>query len=116
MQKTKIFFDGNCIVCDTEISHYKRIAPDLFELVDITSSDFDAEKYGLTSENVQMQMYVMTAEGQIISGVDAFSYIWSQLKYYRVAAKTIKLPIINPIAKLAYRGFAKYRHLLPKKS
>ena len=116
MKKTKIFFDGNCIVCDTEISHYKRIAPDLFELVDITGSDFDAAKYGLTSEAVQMQMYVMTPENQLLSGVDAFSHIWSLLKYYRVAAKAIKLPIINPLAKLAYRGFAKYRHLLPKKS
>ena len=113
--KTKILFDGNCIVCDSEIAHYKRLAPGIFELVDITSSDFDAAKYGLTSEAVQLHMHVMTPEGHILMGVDAFSHIWSLLKYYKLAAKAIKLPLVYSAAVLGYHTFAKYRHLLPKK-
>lgn len=115
VEKTKIFFDGNCIVCDTGISHYKRMAPDVFELFDINSPDFDAAKYGLSSEGVQKHMHVMTPEGQILRGVDAFTHIWSHLDRYRFAAKIIQLPVIYQLTKIGYNLFARSRHLLPKK-
>lgn len=115
VEKTKIFFDGNCIVCDSEISHYKRLAPDVFELIDINSPDFDAAKYGLNSERVQQHMYVMTPGGQILRGVDAFTHIWARLDRYRIAARIIQLPVIYQVAKIGYDLFARNRHLLPKK-
>ena len=115
-EKTKIFFDGNCIVCDTKIAHYKRIAPDKFDIVDITAPGFDAEKFGLTSEKVQKHMHVMTPKGQILIGVDAFSHIWGRLDGYRFAAKAVNLPLIYSLSKVGYNVFARYRHLLPKKS
>ena len=115
-EKTKIFFDGNCIVCDTEVAHYKRIAPESFDIVDITGSGFDAAKFGLSPEKVQFHMHVMAPDGSILVGVDAFSHIWSRLDGYRFAAKVVKLPLIYPLAKIGYNLFAKYRHLLPKKN
>ncbi len=98
-----------------EISHYKRIAPDLFDLVDISSDQFNAAQYGLTSEAVQKNMHVLTPEGELRVGVDAFAHIWSRLKKYRWASEVIKAPIINTFAKVGYWGFATIRPLLPKK-
>lgn len=114
--KTKIFVDGNCIVCDMEISHYKRIAPELFDIVDISQSDFDAQEYGLTFEEVNKNMHVQTPQGDLRIGIDAFAHIWERVEKYGFLANLIKLPIINSIAKVGYKGFTVVRPFLPRKA
>ncbi len=114
-QKTKIFVDGNCIVCDLEISHYKKIAPELFDLVDISDPDFDALKYGLTREAVNVDMHLLTPEGKLMIGVDAFAYIWSKIPRYRMADRLIHLPGVYSAAKLGYKVFTVVRPYLPKR-
>jgi predicted DCC family thiol-disulfide oxidoreductase YuxK len=113
--KSKIFFDGNCIVCDTEVAHYKRIAPNLFEMFDISSPSFDAKQFGLTVEAVNKNMHVLTPEGEIKIGVDAFAHIWSRIDKYKFASKLIQMPVVKSLAKVGYRVFAEIRFLLPKK-
>lgn len=103
------------MVCDTEISHYKKIAPEIFELVDISNPSFDAAHFGLTSEAVQRHMHLQTPEGKILIGVDAFAYLWSRLPQYRWASKIIKWPVIYQMACLGYEVFARHRHLLPQR-
>ena len=114
-EKTKIFVDGNCIVCDMEISHYKKVAPDLFDIVDISAPDFDAPKYNLTTEAVNKHMHVLTPSGEVRVGVDAFAHIWDRIERYNFAAKLIRNPIVNPLAKLGYKVFVVVRPYLPKK-
>jgi predicted DCC family thiol-disulfide oxidoreductase YuxK len=114
-KKTKIFVDGNCIICDREISHYYRIRPDLFELIDISASDFNAEAYGVQLKDVNDNMHIQTEEGEFRVGVDAFAYIWSRIPRYSFASRAIRLPGIYALSKVGYWIFAKNRHLLPKK-
>jgi len=113
--KVKIFYDGNCIVCDLEISHYARMLPKVFELVDISHPDFLAARYGLDPRAVNEHMHVATEEGEIRVGVDAFAYLWSKIPRYLLASRFIVLPGVYGLAKLGYSLFAKYRFLLPKK-
>ena len=113
--KSKIFVDGNCIVCDFEISHYKKIAPELFDIVDISDPAFDAKGYGLTSDAVQKHMHVLTPEGKVVKGVDAFAHIWSRIPKYRLGSKLIVKPGIHAAARLGYEIFARVRPWLPKK-
>jgi predicted DCC family thiol-disulfide oxidoreductase YuxK len=113
--KNKIFVDGNCIVCDMEISHYQRIAPELFELVDISDPSFDASRFGLTAEAVNVDMHLLTTEGKLLIGVDAFAYIWSEIPRYRFASTLIHLPGIHAGAKVGYKIFTVIRPYLPKK-
>lgn len=115
MDKTKIFVDGNCIVCDTEVAHYKKIAPETFEIVDISAPDFDAAAFGLTADAVNREMHVLTPEGEVKTAVDAFEHIWSRLPKYEWASKLIKKPGIYQTAKIGYKIFAANRHLLPKR-
>lgn len=112
---TQIFVDGNCIVCDYEISHYKKIAPDIFQIVDISAPDFNAKEFGLTAEAVNSKMHIRTPTGELKIGVDAFAHIWDQIERYRLAAKLVRNPIVRPIAKIGYEVFAVLRPLLPKK-
>lgn len=116
MTKSKIFVDGNCIVCSFEISHYKRIAPELFELVDISDPSFDAAKYDLDAKSVQKEMHVLTDEGKLVKGVDAFAHIWSRIPKYQFASRAINLPIIRSLANIGYFVFAAIRPWLPKKN
>lgn len=113
--KTKIFVDGNCIVCDFEISHYKRIAPQEFEIVDISDAGFDAGKFGLTAEAVNKHMHVQTPSGEMLKGVDAFAAIWKRIPKYQKFASIIRWPVIHQAALLGYEGFAFIRPWLPKK-
>lgn len=114
--KTKILFDGNCIVCDTEVSHYKRIAPAKFEMVDISDKNFNAAKFGLSPEAVNKKMHVISPDGNIHKGVDAFAQIWCQIPKYQFAAKAIKWPLIYQVANVGYWIFANSRPYLPKKN
>ncbi len=113
---TKIFVDGNCVVCDFEISHYKRIAPDLFEIVDISNPQFDAAAHGLTTEAVNKHLHVQTPSGEFVKGVAAFSHIWNQIPQYRLASRIVDLPGINTLARGGYAVFAFIRPWLPKKT
>lgn len=115
-KKTKIFFDGNCVVCDMEIAHYARIQPDSFELIDISDPSFDSSRFGLNPKEVNLNMHVLTEAGEIKVGVDAFTHIWSQIPLYKIPSRVIRLPGVYTLAKIGYSIFARYRHLLPKKS
>ena len=85
--KTRILFDGNCIICDTEIMHYRRIAPEHFEMVDISAPEFDPTVFGLTPDAVQKEMHLFTAGGTLLKGVDAFTHIWDLIPRYRLLSK-----------------------------
>lgn len=113
--KSKILFDGNCYVCDFEISHYKKIAPEMFEIVDISDRLFRASEYGLTFENVNKKMHVITPDNQVKSGVQAFIHIWSRLHNYAWLSKLVSLPVVYQLACVGYFIFANTRHYLPKK-
>lgn len=114
-EKTKILVDGNCIVCDIEVSHYKRLAPAIFDIVDISAPEFDAARFGLTTEAVNKHLHVLTAEGQVRRGVDAFAHIWSRLDRYRFAERVINWPGVNSLARAGYAVFVEIRPWLPKK-
>lgn len=113
--KTKIFVDGDCIVCDMEIAHYHRVAPGQFELVDISGPEFRAEDHGFTPEDVRKNLHVVTPAGEVLIGVDAFAHIWSRTKKYQFAAKLVRLPVANSVAKAGYMAFTYVRPLLPRR-
>lgn len=104
------------MVCSWEISHYKRIAPELFELVDISDPSFDAAQFGLNAQSVNVDMHVLTPDGELKVGVDAFAHIWSRIPKLNFADKLIRLPIVYPLAKIGYKLFTVVRPYLPKKA
>lgn len=114
--KSKIFFDGNCVICDMEIAHYKRVLPEAFELVDISSKTFDAAKFNLTPKDVETNMHVLTPEGDLKIGVEAFAHIWSRIPRYQWASRVVALPVVSLLARLGYKSFTIVRPYLPKKN
>ena len=115
----KIFYDGSCSVCSAEIEHYLRQNHDNKLLgVDISAPDFDPSPYGITTEAFMYELHVIDQKGEIYRAVEAFWAIWQAFPastLYGMMGVVINLPLVNPVARLLYKGFARIRPFLPKK-
>ena len=115
----QIFYDGACLVCATEIGHYRKRNPqNRLAFIDIRGDAFDPGAYGKSQADFMAQMHVLDAEGTFYTGVDAFMTLWQAYpsgSLYRLLSAVLGLPGINLASRIGYRLFARYRHLLPKR-
>ncbi|ASD64602.1 thiol-disulfide oxidoreductase DCC family protein [Bdellovibrio bacteriovorus] len=111
-----VYYDGLCHLCSREITHYKKLkGADRITFIDITSSDFDAISEGLDPYKIHKSLHVRDSEGHIVTGVEAFIVIWTQLESLK---KIVPLASFGPVKKTLEAGyflFAKVRPLLPRK-
>ena len=117
MNKLTIFYDGACIVCAKEINHYKaKDDRNLLDLVDISSSEFDASKFNLDPVKLNVHMHTMDNENNVFIGVDSFLEIWKRLNGYRILVPFFGSKILRPSMNFGYNIFAKHiRPRLPKR-
>lgn len=116
----QIFYDGNCRVCSAEMDSYRARNPqNRLRFIDISSPDFCAEDFGRTRQQFMAQLHVRDADGVFTTGLDAFVSIWQAYpggSHQRLLGALVGLPGIELCGRLGYRLFARYRHLLPKRS
>ena len=116
----EIFYDGSCLVCASEIDHYRKRNPQQrLRFIDIMAEDFQSLDYGKSQAEFLAKMHVRDSQGQFFSGVEAFLLIWQAFpscSIYRLLGAVIGLPGVNLLARLGYKVFARYRHFLPKKT
>lgn len=115
----QVFYDGSCSVCAAEIEHYLRQDHGgRLRAVDISAPDFDPQPYGITMAEFMYELHVIDQRGVVYRGVESFWAIWQAFPaatVYRVLGGIISLPLINPVARMVYRGFARIRPWLPKR-
>lgn len=105
-----VFYDGKCGLCSKEINHYRKVAPGgVFIWQDITESDVELVKEGVSLAEGLKYLHAKDADGKLHVGVDAFILIWKQLKRWRVLAVFVSLPMIRQIADFIYKKFAAWR-------
>jgi len=108
--KITVFYDGKCGLCRSEIEHYKRIAPEgIFIWQDITIDAALLEKLGISYVDGLKLLHAQDKNGKIHIGVEAFILIWLQIPRWRILAAFVNLPLIRPLANLAYNLFANWR-------
>jgi len=90
MNESKILFNEKCSVCNFEIKHYKKRSK--LNFVDCSEME---DKY-------LKRLHVVFDNGEEISGVDAFIYVWERTNGYAWIAKIIKLPIVYLLSKIGY--------------
>lgn len=115
----QVFYDGACIVCATEIEHYLRQNHNgKLVAVNIQSPEFNPEQFHITLDTFMYELHVIDQSGTVFCGVDAFWAIWQAFPastVYGVMGTIIHLPVVNPLARLLYKGFAQIRPYLPKR-
>ncbi len=115
----RIFYDGACSVCATEIERYGRMDREgRLVLVDISTPDFDPAPLGITLGELMYQMHAIDRNGTVYRNVEAFWAIWQAFPastLLGLLGMLITLPVVNQVARLCYKGFARIRRYLPKR-
>jgi len=115
----RVFYDGSCSVCASEIEYYGRKDRDgRLVLVDISAPDFDPAPLGITRIELMYQMHAIDQRGTVYRNVEAFWAMWQAFPASTVLGflgTLINMPVINSIARLGYRVFARFRKYLPKR-
>jgi predicted DCC family thiol-disulfide oxidoreductase YuxK len=115
----RIFYDGSCVVCAGEVEHYLRLdRAGRLAGVDISSPDFDPAPYRISREAFMFELHVIDRAGTIYRGVDSFRAIWRAFPastLFGMLGTLVGLPLVLPVARIAYRCFARVRPYLPKR-
>lgn len=111
----KVFYDGACGVCSSEMNYYRSIADKRVEFIDISSIDFEAQEYGKTIEDFHKELHVCDRNNCFYTGVEAFRELWKVLPspFYPGLAAVAGLPFINLGLRCGYAVFARFRYLWP---
>jgi predicted DCC family thiol-disulfide oxidoreductase YuxK len=116
----RVFYDGSCIVCATEIEHYLRQDHGgRLVAVDIAAPEFDPDPFQITLDRFMYELHAVDRNDVIYRGVEAFQAIWQAFPnsfLYATLNSIIGLPLVNPMARLFYRCFARIRPYLPKRN
>lgn len=113
----KVFYDGLCVVCSSEINHYKKMqGGEKINFIDITSLDFDASLEKLDPQSVHKELHAKDKNGNVFVGVDAFVLIWSQIDKLKWLSKLAQTWPVKKTLELNYKLFVKIRPYLPRKS
>ena len=114
----EILYDGSCGVCSSEMTTYARKNPgNRFVFIDISRPEFRPEPYGRSLKELMKALYVRDRSGRLFVGVEAFSAIWRAFprgSWFRLLDRLVTLPVVMPLAKIAYRLFARYRHVFDR--
>jgi len=115
----RIFYDGSCSVCASEVERYGRKDRDgRLILVDVSDPGFDPTPFGITLTDFMYQMHAIDRTGRVFRGVEAFWAIWQAFPsstLLGLCGALISLPLVNPLARRCYRIFAGLRGYLPKR-
>jgi len=109
LPKVTLYFDGDCPLCEKEVSILKSItANDKVVYEDISENEFDTEKHGKDCSILMAEIHAKDENGNWLIGMDAFRAVYAHTPYKRLFALT-KLPIVKNIFDFAYSVFAKNR-------
>ena len=86
----KVFFNNSCSVCRLEINHYKKIADNNLEWIDITNNDDALKITSKTQEELLRRLHVID-NGEVIGGAKAFIVIWSKIPKYKFLSRLFSI-------------------------
>ena len=116
MEKLKIFYDGACLVCHTEIEIYrKHDEKNRLEFIDISLESFDENDYPVTKKDFNKYFHIQLPSGLYLHGVPAFMEIWRELPKWNWVERITNNFLFKPPMELGYFVFVYVRPYLPKR-
>ncbi len=102
----RILYNGACPICSREIAHYRRLAaargaPVVFD--DLNQTDLG--RWGLSADQARRRLHALDGTARL-DGLAAFRALWALLPGWRWLARLTGLPLVRPLAALAYDRIA----------
>lgn len=111
----RVFYDGSCPLCKTEIEFYQRLkVTNPIEWVNI-SGEADANlPTGLSQQQAMERFHIVDANGQAHSGARAFLLVWMQMPAFRRLGRICSWTPIERLLEFVYGGFLRIRPYLSR--
>jgi len=101
----EIYFNGECPVCRTEMTHYARLCAEAqphLRFIDSTQLPDGLASCGLRREHLEGRVYLRDSRGQLVSGMQALIALWSKIPRYRRLAQLLNMPVLRQASALMY--------------
>ena len=109
-----VFYDGQCPLCAAEIGMYRgQDKLGALTLIDASAPQATLPP-GLTRQVAMARFHVLTGDGRLLSGAEAFVAVWQTLPNWRWLAGLSRLPGMLWVMEAAYRLFLPVRPYLSK--
>lgn len=112
-----VFYNSACPVCDAGIGHQKeRMAGCAVQWKDVHTDTAARSDIDAPLECVRERLHALDGQGRVQVGVDAAILIWRNSPRENWKARLISLPVVYPLARVAYNILARllYRWNLRK--
>ena len=103
-----VLYDGSCPLCRREIGLYRGLQPHQ-RVIFTDISGAAPVPPGTTRDQLMTRFHVRTADGQMLSGAQAFLALWATLPGWRWLARIGRLPGAASLMEWAYSGFLRWR-------
>ena len=104
-----IFYDASCPVCALEMDHLRaRDAHGRLVLVDMSTAEFDAARFGLTPAELDAAIHALRPDGSVVRGMAVLrlAYAASGLGW---VLQPSSAALLRPLFDAGYRLFARHR-------
>jgi predicted DCC family thiol-disulfide oxidoreductase YuxK len=98
---TEMYYNGECPVCNAEMSHYARLCADSqksLRFIDSMQRPEALAACGLRTDHLERRVYLKDSKGRIVSGLPALIELWSRMPRYRWLAQVTSAPGLNRVA------------------
>jgi predicted DCC family thiol-disulfide oxidoreductase YuxK len=108
-QKLRILYDGNCPLCGNRIAHLRRIdKTGNLECINFRETHFDWSSVPVARAELESQIYAITSDGTLISGMDVVRSAYRAAGRGWIAAPT-GWPVFRPVFDHLYMFIARNR-------
>lgn len=106
-----MFYDGGCPVCLRWVRRYQRLDwAHRLGWIDLIEQPTVLEPYGIDFPTAMERLHVLDRHGHLVHGAGAFAAVWSELPYYRLLAKFVRLPAVLPLMDRIYGRITRGRY------
>ena len=109
-----VLYDGACPLCRREIGVYRSLKPTTPVCFSDVSDTAQPLPGGTTREQLMARFHVRQANGQLLSGAQAFLALWAALPGWRWLALVGRVPGATWAMERAYRLFLRVRPLMQR--
>ncbi|WP_019616496.1 thiol-disulfide oxidoreductase DCC family protein [Psychromonas ossibalaenae] len=105
-EKITVYYDGACPRCIKDRDNYQKLAGTAGNSVcwfDITGRDKELQALGIDPCKALTELHVKTAQGNVVTELDAYIELMSRVNVLKPIAFIIGLAIIRPLLARYYR-------------